>query len=82
MKIGLRDYTLSKSIGMMGSGQLKRQIMREINPMYGKKGMGKLNPNKYSYNKLYERFTFGGFSQLKVDNKSAVRVFLEKLLGL
>ncbi|MGL4453318.1 MAG: hypothetical protein ACRCXT_14285 [Paraclostridium sp.] len=87
MKIGLRDYDLGKSIGMMGTGQITRAINRSVNPYYGKKGNGKFKPMKYLYNQAYEVFTFGGLSQIKIiepngKRKGIVRVFFEKLLGL
>lgn len=87
MKIGLRDYDLNRSVGMIGSGQVKRAIGRSLNPYYGKKGTGKFKPMKYLYNQAYEMLTFGGLSQIRITDmngkrKSAVRVFFEKLLGL
>jgi hypothetical protein len=57
MKFGIRKPSLKKSISAMTRGAITRDIMRAINPSYGKKGVGILHPSRYSYNKLYDSVT-------------------------
>ena len=60
MKIGFRTPSLKRSISARTTGKLKRQVMRTVNPLYGKKGMGLVNnPKKALYNKVYRKTTFG-----------------------
>ena len=61
----MRKPSVKKSIMGMTTSQVKRDIMRSIDPTYGKKGMGWIkNPKKAMYNYLYYRLTFGGLSGL------------------
>lgn len=57
MKFGFRKPSLKRSISAMTTGALKRAILREIIPGYGKRGMGWANPKKASYNHLYGMVT-------------------------
>jgi len=60
MKFGMRKPSIKKSIKARTTGKWKRQIKRQINPFYGKKGMGLLrNPKQSLYNKIYRKTTFG-----------------------
>lgn len=60
MKFGFRTPNLKKSIKARTTAQVKRNIKRSINPLYGKKGMGIINdPKKAIYNKVYKKTTFG-----------------------
>lgn len=69
MKIGLRTPSLKKSIMGMTTSQVKRGMMRSIDPTYGKKGIGFIkDTNKAVYNQIYSKTTFGGISGLKNNN--------------
>lgn len=57
MKIGFRKPSLKRSLSAATKGALKRAIMREIVPYYGKRGMGWANPKKAAYNHLYNMVT-------------------------
>lgn len=57
MKFGFRKPSLKRSISAMTTGALKRAILREIIPGYGKRGMGWTNPKKAAYNHLYGMVT-------------------------
>ena len=57
MKFGFRKPSLKRSISAMTTGALKRAILREIIPEYGKRGMGWANPKKAAYNHLYSMVT-------------------------
>ena len=59
MKFGFRMPSLKRSISARTTGRLKRSLKKSINPFYGKRGMGILNPKKALYNKVYNKTTFG-----------------------
>ena len=65
MKFGMRKPSLKKSFKAKTTGNLKRSIKKAVNPMYGKKGMGILNPKKKLYNKVYNKTTFSLFDLFK-----------------
>lgn len=65
MKFGIRTPSLKKSISARTKGRLTRAVKKSVNPMYGKKGMGILNPKKKIYNKVYNKTTFSFFDLLK-----------------
>lgn len=65
MKIGMRKPSFKKSFKAQTTGKLTRSIKKAINPMYGKKGMGLLNPKKKLYNKAYNKTTFSLFDLFK-----------------
>ena len=53
-----REPSISKSISASTTGRVKRELMREIDPYYGKKGTGWIrNPEKALYNKIYRMRT-------------------------
>ena len=54
----LRKPSIKKSISASATGRLSKDIMRAIDPYYGKKGIGWIkNPEKALYNYLYYRTT-------------------------
>lgn len=57
MKFGFRKPSIKRSISAMTTAPLKRAILREIIPGYGKRGMGWANPKKAAYNHLYSMVT-------------------------
>ena len=57
MKFGFRKPSLKSCISAMTTGALKRAILREFIPGYGKRGMGWANPKKAAYNHLYSMVT-------------------------
>lgn len=58
MKFGVRKVNVKSRIKAKTTSQVKRAINREINPLYGKKGMGLINnPEKSIYNKVYNKTT-------------------------
>lgn len=57
MKFGFRKPSLKRSLSAATKGALKRAIMRDIVPYYGKRGMGWANPKKAAYNHLYSMVT-------------------------
>lgn len=65
MKFGMRTPSLKKSISARTTGKLKRSMKSAINPLYGKKGMGLLNPKKAIYNKVYKKTTFSFWDLFK-----------------
>ena len=65
MKVGMRKPSLKKSFKARTTGKLKRSVKSTINPLYGKKGMGILHPQKAIYNKIYNKTTFSVFDLLK-----------------
>jgi hypothetical protein len=65
MKFGLRMPSLKKSVSARTTGRMKRAAKSAINPLYGKKGMGLLNPKKAIYNKVYKKTTFSIFDLFK-----------------
>lgn len=64
----VRMPSLSKSIGASFGGQLTRQLKRSINPLYGRHGMGLLNPKKCLYNKLYHATTMSVGEAVRTPN--------------
>lgn len=65
MKIGFRTPSIKKSFKARTTGRLKRSIKKSGNPIYGKKGMGLLNPKKAIYNKVYKKTTIDPLKFLK-----------------
>ena len=65
MKVGMRKPSLKKSFKAKTTGKLKRSVKSTINPLYGKKGMGILHPQKAIYNKVYNKTTFSVFDLFK-----------------
>lgn len=65
MKFGMRMPSLKKSLKARTTGKLKRKMKKVINPLYGKKGMGALNPKKAVYNKVYNKTSFSIFDIFK-----------------
>ncbi|WP_256244475.1 hypothetical protein [Alkalibacterium sp. 20] len=60
MKFGIRKPSLKKSLKARTAGKWKRQVKKQINPFYGKKGMGYIrDPKKALYNKVYNKTTVG-----------------------
>lgn len=58
MKIGVRTPNVKKRIKARTTGKIKRTVKKNINPLYGKKGMGLINdPKKAAYNKVYNKTT-------------------------
>lgn len=58
MKLGMRKPSLSKTLKAKTTGKLKRSIKKSVNPVYGKKGMGLVQPKKAVYNKVYKKTSF------------------------
>ena len=55
MKVGMRKPSLKKSISARTTGRVNKSIKKNLNPMYGKKGMGWINdPKKAAYNHGYD----------------------------
>lgn len=65
MKIGIRKPSLKKTFKARTTGALKRKVKGEINPLYGKKGMGILHPKRAIKNKIYKKTTFDLFKKLR-----------------
>lgn len=65
MKFGMRMPSLKKSIKARTTGKLKRAAKKAVNPLYGKKGTGLLNPKKAVYNKVYKKTSFSIFDLFK-----------------
>lgn len=57
MKIGIRKPSIKKSIKARTTGKLKRKV-KSINPLYGKKGIGLLHPERTVKNKIYHKTSF------------------------
>lgn len=58
MNYGYRKPSIKKSISAKTTGKINRTIKSEVNPLYGKKGMGYINnPKKAVYNKVYSKTT-------------------------
>jgi len=66
MKFGIRTPSITRSIRARTTGAVKRKIMRSVNPLYGKKGVGLIrNPKKAVYNKVYNKTSIGLFAAIK-----------------
>lgn len=65
MKIGIRKPSLKRTIKARTTGALKRKVKGSVNPLYGKKGMGILHPQRAIYNKVYRKTTFDLFKKLR-----------------
>lgn len=65
MKFGIRKPSLKKSLSARTKGRLNRSIKSEINPLYGKKGMGIAHPKRAIKNKIYKKTTFDIFKKLR-----------------
>lgn len=66
MKIGIRKPNLKKSIKARTTGALKRKVKSEINPLYGKKGIGLIkDPKRSINNKIYKKTTFDLFKKFR-----------------
>ena len=60
MKFGARKPSIKKSISARTTGKAKRAIKKSVIPPYGKKSMGWIHdPKKATYNKIYNKTTFG-----------------------
>ena len=65
MKFGMRTPSLKKSISARTTGKLKRAAKSAVNPLYGKKGVGLLHPEKAVYNKVYKKTSFSFWDLFK-----------------
>jgi len=65
MKVGIRKPSIKKSIKARTTGKAKRAIKSSINPLYGKKGIGWVNPKKAAYNKVYNKTSFSLLDLIK-----------------
>lgn len=66
MKIGIRKPSFKKSIKARTTGALKRKVKGEINPLYGKKGVGLIkDPKRSINNKIYKKTTFDLFKKFR-----------------
>ena len=60
MKIGPRKPSIKKSVSARTTGKVKRSVKKTTAPAYGKKGAGWIkDPKKATYNKAYNKTTFG-----------------------
>lgn len=58
MKVGMRKPSIKRSISARTTTRVNKSIKKNLNPMYGKKGMGYINdPSKAIYNKIYHKAT-------------------------
>ena len=65
MKLGIRIPSVKKMIRTRTTGKIVRMV-KSVNPLYGKKGMGYINnPRKAVYNKVYNKTTFSIFDIIK-----------------
>lgn len=66
MKIGIRKPSLKRSVKARTTGALKRKVKSEINPLYGKKGVGFIkDPKRSINNKIYKKTTFDLFKKFR-----------------
>lgn len=66
MKFGVRKPSIKKSFKVRTTGKAKRAMKKAVIPGYGKKGMGWVNnPEKATYNKVYNKTSFSIFSLFK-----------------
>lgn len=82
MKIGFRTPNLKKSLKARTTGRLKRTVKRSVNPLYGKKGMGILDPKKALYSKVYNKTTIDSLSPIKSSRKGGKSVVGYLLVGI
>lgn len=66
MKFGFRTPSIKGMVKARTTGKVKRMAKKAVNPLYGKKGMGILNPKKAVYNKVYRKTSFGLMDILKI----------------
>lgn len=50
-----RKPSLNKKIAANTIGKVTRKMKSNVNPLYGKDGMGILDPKKKVYNKVYNK---------------------------
>lgn len=72
MKLGLRTPNVKKSIKARTTGRLKRAAKSGLNPLYGKKGMGILNPKRALYNKIYKKTSVDPLAGIKERNYNSL----------
>jgi len=66
MKFGIRTPSITRSIRARTTGAVKRTIMRSVNPLYGKKGVGLIrDPERAVYNKVYSKTSIGLFAAIR-----------------
>jgi hypothetical protein len=66
VKFGIRTPSITRSIRARTTGAMKRTVMRSVNPLYGKKGVGWVrNPEKALYNKVYHKTSIGLFAAIR-----------------
>lgn len=77
MKFGVRRPNLKNSIKVRTTGRIKRAAKRNVNPLYGKKGMGFINnPKKAIYNKVYNKTSINAFDLFKKSNNILYIIFI------
>ena len=77
MKFGVRRPNLKNSIKARTTGRIKRAAKRNVNPLYGKKGMGFINnPKKAIYNKAYNKTSINAFDLFKKSNNILYIIFI------
>jgi len=58
VKFGMRIPSVKKIIRAKTTGRATR-LIKSVNPLYGKKGMGYINdPSRAVYNKVYHKTSF------------------------
>lgn len=70
MKVGIRKPSIKKSISSRTKGAITRKVKKAVNPLYGKKGMGMLDPKKKVKNAVYKKTTIGVGDIAKAVTKS------------
>lgn len=65
MKIGFRKPSLKKTISARTTGALKRKAKKTVMPLYGKKGMGILHPERAIKNKIYKKTTIDTLKKIR-----------------
>ncbi|MBZ8176593.1 hypothetical protein GSS88_02110 [Corynebacterium sp. 3HC-13] len=59
MKCGMRKPSLKRSIKARTTGRANLALKRSVDPLYGKKGVGRVkNPKRSVKNAVYKRTTF------------------------
>ena len=71
--MGMRKPSLKRSISARTTTRVNKSIKKNLNPMYGKKGMGYINnPSKAVYNKIYHKTTVSTKDVLDAGTKDHV----------
>ncbi|MGI6349916.1 MAG: HIRAN domain-containing protein [Eubacteriales bacterium] len=76
MKLGPRKPSISRKLKAKTTGAMKRKAKSTVNPLYGKKGVGKItDPKRTIYNKVYNKTSYSVFDDKGSTNSESSGCF-------